>query len=118
MPRSELEAWIPMKVGVEAVRSLNRPDLWRCEENPNRFEGDPQGSWLGDVFEVPLWLFTLSQALACAVYVPRDLTLAEAVRLVEHDVERQDGLAVIARLGVIPASDVVRRLIEWREESA
>lgn len=118
MPRSELEAWIPLKVGLRAVLDLKRPDLCRDDLNPNRFDGDPPGSWAGDGIEVPLWLFTLSQALVGAVFVPRDLTLAEAVRLVEHDAERRDGLAVIARLGVISASDVVRRLIEWREESS
>lgn len=117
MPRDELEAWIPLKVGVRAVQALNRSDLWRHgAQNENPFEWDPSGSWLGDEVEVPLWLFTLSQALARSVYVPPDLTLAEAVRLVEHDEERRNGLAVIARLGVLPASDVVRRLIEWREE--
>lgn len=122
MPRDELEAWIPLKVGARAVQKLERPDLWRHKlntdaRNSTPFADDPPGSWAGDEIEVPLWLSTLSQALTGAVFVPAWLTLAEAVRLVEHDAERRDGLSVIARLGALKASSVVAQLIDWREES-
>jgi hypothetical protein len=118
----ELEAWIPLKAGLSAVKALNRPDLMR--ERPNEdarkgaaFADDPFGSWLGDEVEVPLWLFTISRAFSTAFYVPFDLTLAEAVALVEHDAERRDGLAVMARMGVFRSSDVIARLLEWRESA-
>lgn len=115
----ELEAWIPLKAGIQAVKRLQRPDLMR--ENPNElartgaFADDPPGVWAGDEAEVPLWLFTLVRALTTAVYVPPDLSLEEAVRLVEPDKERRDGMAVMSRLGVFRSSDVIAQLLEWRE---
>jgi hypothetical protein len=122
MPSSDpndLEAWIPIKAGIQAVLRLNRPELWRAVTNDEArrgaFTDDPPGSWLGDETEVPLWLYTLARALATAVYVPPFLDLAEAVRLVESDPERRDGMAVMARLGVFHSSSVILQLLEWRE---
>ena len=120
----ELEAWIPLKAGLSAVKALGRPDLMR--ERPNEsvrgeadgaFANDPFGSWMGDEVEVPLWLFTISRAFTTAFYVPSDLSLADAVALVEHDAERRDGLAVMARMGVFRSRDVIARLLEWRESA-
>jgi hypothetical protein len=110
----ELEAWIPLKAGIFAVQQLKRPDLMRSMLAPDGTP-DPPRSHAGDEWEVPLWLFTLVRALTTAVYVPPGLDLAEAVRLVEPDKERRDGMAVMSRLGVFRSSDVIAQLLEWRE---
>lgn len=74
------------------------------------------GEWVtveGVDAHAPLWLSVLAQAWLGARIRPEGMSFPGLVDLVEHDAERRDALACMARLGVVSASDVLAMCAEW-----
>lgn len=98
------DARVPLRPSAEALVNRCAPELL-VKEFPEVEEDEAHS--------IPLWLDVLVQAFQGAIHVP--FSFEEMLEIVAGSEERQQTLAMMSRLGVVSASDVLETLSDWSE---
>ncbi len=104
------ESWIVAKPGQLRLVLQHCPELARPVREAMCAADAPIAQ------EIPLWLSALLQAWQGALVLGPRQSFPDVLAVVRGNLERQQALATMARLGVVSASDALELIEQWESE--